>query len=198
MNCNNCPYNNHGSGSGSVEDMLTHPYGNPFTIALPMTSVVVTVNSGNEEKSERNFPIFDVVVALAKGKRRYEYVPRVSINAITFDDKGVLPIGTYDIEITYRGTDGKHYRYKQEDFIRILDSAKAGGKYVSDGCDVIAYYPKIKGNISAIDITDNDITINEGRGFTGDNTPNDGYADMSAEYGSSSIEVGENDVTITI
>ena len=196
MNCNQCPYNN--NGGNNAEDMLTHPFGNPFTITFPMTSVVVMVNNGNEVQEDRNFPIYDVVVALLRGKRRYEYVPRISTNAITFNDRGVLPVGTYDIEITYRGTDSMHYRYKQEDFIRILDSAKAGGTYTSDGCDIIAYYPKIKGNISAIDITDNEVTINEGRGFTGDNTPNDGYADMSAEYGTSSIEVGENDVTITI
>lgn len=197
MNCNQCPYNN--NGGNTAGGMLEHPFGNAFTITLPITSVTVTVSNGGESTLDRNFPIRDVKVALVRGKRRYEYEPRVSTNVITFDDKGVLPIGTYDLVITYIGTDVKHYEFRQEKFIRIFEYAKGtGGSYNNGSCDVMAFYPKIKGNISAIEITDNDVTISEGRGFTGDNTPNDGYADISAEYGSSSIEVGENDVTITI
>lgn len=195
MNCSNCPYNNGGSTNKAI---ITHPYGNQFGISIPMTSVIATVSNGNEVREGRNFPINSVKLALVRGKHEYVYDVRIATNLISFNDVGVLPVGTYDLVISYRGTDSKNYRYRQEDFLRIVDGAADGGEYGNGECDVIAYYPKVNGNISAIDITDTDVVINEGRGFTGDNTPNDGYADMSAEYGTSSIKVGENDVTITI
>ena len=194
MDCTNCPYKK----QGDAEPLITHPQGNLITIAIPMTSIMAAVTNGRESKTEWNFPIYNVRVALTRGKKQVKYTPRVSVNAVTFTDNGELPVGTYDIIITYTGTDAQPYTWRRDSLLRIIETMPSGGKYTNDEMDVIARYPIVNSKISAIDVTDNEVTINEGRGFTGDTTPNDSYADMSAEYGDSTINVGENEVTITI
>lgn len=196
MNCINCPYNN--AGSGTDRPIMAFPYGNNWTLMFPLTSVSVNVTNGVVSKSDRTFPIFDVKVVLVRGKHEYDYPPTISTNVITIRDDGQLPIGTYDIVISYRGTDGQQYRLKQRTMLRIFDAAKDGGEYENDEVDIITHYPTIRGRISAIDVTDSEVFITEGRGYSGDNTPNDGNADISAEYGSNQMTINEDEVIITI
>jgi len=194
MNCpNTCPYIN---GDTSQQGVIIHPQGNPITLTIPMTSVCETVSNGTDVKDDRNFPIYDVSVALVKGKNAYTYTPRISVNTITFNDEGTLPVGTYGIEIKYRGTDGKHYRWKAESMLRIVDAGE--GDYTTNEYNIMAYYPKVYGRVSAIDVTDTEVIITEGRGYTGDTTPNDGNADISADYGSQQIEITDNEVILHI
>jgi hypothetical protein len=177
---------------------LVQPQGNPITLLIPMSSVAASCTNGVESRAERSFPIYDVRVFLVRGKHEYEFTPEVSVNVITIRERGQLPVGTYEIKITYRGTDQQPYTYRQRTLLQIVNFAKDGGQYENDEVDVIANYPVIKGRISAIDVTDSDVSISEGRGYTGDNTPNDGYADVSAAYGDNKLNITDDEVIITI
>lgn len=192
-NCNNCQ-----NGASGNEPFLCHPQGNLISITLPMSSVYTSVINGSKESTDRNFPIYDVVVTLKRGKHEYEFKPTISTNNITFFDRGTLPLGTYDLIIKYRGTDSMPYKYVQDNFLQIVAAVDSDAGYDNDKCDVIAYYPKVKGQISAIEVTDTEVSIHEGRGFEGDNTPLDNYADMGANYGSANVEINDNEIILNI
>lgn len=196
MNCNQCPYMN--GGKGGVKALITQVQGNNFSLMIPMTSVLVNNTNGKEQRDDRSFPIFDVQVWLVRNIKKYECQFTVSTNVIIVREPGQLPVGTYDIVITYRGTDGQKYRYKQLALLEIIDAAVDGGEYENSEVDVITHYPTIRGRVSAINISDTEVSITEGQGYTGDTTPNDNFADMSAEYGDNVIVITEDEVIITI
>lgn len=200
MNCdNNCPCMNGGNQNTPKRTVIRHVQGNNIELFIPLTRMVATVSNGTTTKDATEYPIYDVKVVLQRGKHIYEFPALVNgINTAYIEDTGTLPVGTYSITVTFRGTDGVKYRYKKNAVLQIVDTIEEGCEYSSDEYNVIAYYPTIEGHASAILISDHEVIITEAGKFQGDNTPNDSYADVAAEYGEGYVEVGDNDVTLHI
>lgn len=201
MNCNQCPYTNHGSGNGNElpRPSIIHPQGNYIQLSIPITMRVEAVTDGDNEVMEMD-QISDsaqVRIELVKGKKAYSYTPIMEGNRAVISDKGKLPVGTYDIVVLLY-EDGVSARYKKRTLLQVVDTAETGGQYVNDEINVIAMYPIIKGKTTAIIVGDDSVTISEAGKFQGDDTPGDNYADIKATYGDGSVSVGDNDVTITI
>ena len=198
--CKQCPYNN-GGGSGQEisRPIIAHPQGNFLQLMIPLDFRWHMVNDGVEEIGTQGTITADmnVEVILTRGKKEYRYKPEVINNQIIITDKGNLPLGTYDIIILI-DDDGNGFRYKMDCVLRLFDAVAQGVNYENDEINVFGIYPIIEGKITAISISDEDVTLSENGKFQGDDTPNDNYADITAIYGDSSIEVGEDDVTITI
>lgn len=201
MNCKNCPYSNHASGSGSQSSRpeLAHTFGNYLQLNIPLKFKWHSVVDGNEEIVEQGElgPDMDVHVILRKGKREYRYVPIIVNNQATIIDKGQLPLGSYDIIIEIKDDDIP-LRYKQNTILRVVDTTDEGHQYENDEVNVMAIYPDVEGVTTAISIGTDDVVISEAGKFKGDDTPNDNYADITAAYGDSTLEIGDNEVIINI
>lgn len=198
--CKQCPYNN-GGGNGQAisRPIIAHPQGNFLQLMIPLDFRWHMVNDGVEEIGSQGTITADmnVEVILTRGKKEYRYKPEVINNQIIITDKGKLPLGTYDIIILI-DDDGNGFRYKMDCVLQLFDAVSQGVQYDNNEINVFGIYPIIEGKITAISISDEDVTLSENGKFQGDDTPNDNYADITAIYGDSSIEVGENDVTLTI
>lgn len=206
MKClENCPYIN-GEGNGGTNKKRTiirHPMGNYIQFLFPVTTRAVAVVDGVQsiEDTERDLSqglVKKPVLELAKGKTVFSYEGDLFQNKITFTDWGKLPLGIYDITLFLDWGEGGQMRYKKRTLLQIVDETEAGGQYENDEFNVIAVYPIIKGKTTAIIIGDDDVIISEAGQFKGDDTPNDSYADVTAIYGESSIEVKDDEVILTI
>ena len=202
MNCKNCPYNN-GSGGKIDRPVITHPQGNILNLSIAITTRAVSVVDGveNVEEAEQDLSsnlVGKPIVELARGKMVYRYECEVFQNKVQLMDYGKLPVGSYNISILLDYGGGQQMRYRKRTILQIVEFTDDGGQYENDDFNVIAIYPIVKGKTTAISIGDADVTISENGKFKGDDTPSDDNADITATYGDSSIEVGEDDVTITI
>ena len=202
MNCKNCPYNN-GSGDKISRPVITHPQGNFLNLSIAITTRAVSVVDGVENVEEAEMDISNnllgkPIVELTRGRKVYRYECDTFQNKVQFYDYGKLPAGSYDISVLLDYGDGQQMRYRKRTILRIVDFTDDGGQYENDEFNVIAIYPIVKGKTTAIILGDDDVIISENGKFKGDDTPSDNYADITATYGDSSIEVGEDDVTITI
>lgn len=194
MNCMNCICNNNNGKQG----VIVHPVGNFLNLRIPLRFRAHTVINGEEEKHDEDSlkNIGDVSVELRRGKHVYHFAADIQDGYISFIDEGTLPVGTYDIAMSFKSIDFDAL-YKQRGILRIVDSTADGGHYKNgSGIDLTGVYPVLKGNIVAISVGDTSITINEAGKYTGDDTPDDDKADISAEYGDKSIEIGDETVTI--
>ena len=196
MNCKNCPYNNKEDKNHSV---IRHTQGNYLALNIPVKIIWASAIHGEVDKAEQGSITrdMDVTVELNRGHKVYSFIPSVYDEHLSVIDAGTLPIGTYGITIVIVDG-GNRFRYKQNTVLRIVDSTAEGGEYANDDIDIVAVYPVVEGEISAITVGDSDVTISERGKFQGDDTPNDEYADITAAYGDSTMEEGEDDVTITI
>lgn len=195
MNCNNCPYNQNGRHA----DIIRHTQGNILILTIPIKFIWASVIGGEVEKNEQGeiAHYMDLTVEFRRGNKVYPVDASVFDGQISVTVPATLPIGTYSIEIRI-DDGGNKLRYKKKTLLRIVDTTAEGGEYANDEMELVAVYPVVEGEISAITVGDGDVTISEHGKFQGDDTPNDEYADISAAYGDSTMEVGEDDVTITI
>ena len=174
-----------------------------ISLLFPITTRAVSVIDGVQsiEDTERNLSqglVKKPVLELAKGKTVFTYEGDLFQNKIAFTDWGKLTLGIYDITLFLDWGEGGQMRYKKRTLLQIVDETDAGGQYENDEFNVIAFYPIIKGKTTAIIIGDDDVIISEAGQFMGDDTPNDNYADVTAIYGDSSIEVNDDEVILTI
>lgn len=194
-----CPCNT--SQQSSKVAVLRHVKGNVIEMLIPLTRVYDVVTNGVLKQSETGFPIHDVVVNFIKigSGEVFGFKPSIqNVNVARIVDKGTLPLGTYSIEVSFVGIDNNPYRYKQNTILKIVDTTEDGCSYETDEFDVKAYYAVIKGRSSGITITDDAVIIQEGAGYKGDDTPNDNYADIIAEYGTSSLQITSDEVIIKL
>lgn len=186
MNCNNCPYNN--GASGKIRPAITHPQGNLLILSFPLTTHAVSVVDGVENIEEEEIDLTQnlvgkPVVELSRGKKVLRYECDIFQNKVQFMDYGKLPIGTYDITLVFDYGDDQQMRYKKRTMLRIVDNTDDGGSYENDEFNIIAIYPVIKGRSIAISIADGEVRISENGKFKGDDKPNNGRADITAQQG---------------
>ena len=199
MNCRNCPYSGGGNGGKLNIPVITHPQGNYLQLMIPLEFCWHIVSDGVEQKGSQGTITNEmaVEVVLSRGKKEYSYKPEVMNNQIIITDRGTLPIGTYDIAILI-DDNGNLLRYKQRALLQVVDSVAQGVQYDNNEVNVFGVYPIVEGKITAISIGTDDVTLSENGKFQGDDTPEDNFADITAIYGDSSIEVSDDEVTLTI
>jgi hypothetical protein len=205
MKClENCPLINGSSdGTSKKRTIIRHPMGNFIQFLFPVTTRAVAVVDGSAsiEEAEQDLAqglVKKPILELAKNKTVFTYEGELSQNKITFTDWGKLPLGIYDITLYLDWGEGGQMRYKKRTLLQIVDETDEGGQYENDEFNVVAIYPIIKGKTTAIILGDDEVVISEAGQFKGDENPNDSYADVTAQYGDSSIEIGEDDVTLNI
>lgn len=205
MKCfENCPYiNGSNDGTSKKRTVIRHPMGNYIQLLFPLTTRAVSVVDGVQSIEDAELDLSQglekkPVLELAKGKTVFTYEGDIFQNKITFTDWGKLPLGIYDITLFLDFGEGGQMRYKKRTLLQIVDETDAGGQYENDEFNIVAFFPIIKGKTTAIIIGDDDVIISEAGKFKGDDNPNDDYADVTAQYGESNIEIGEDDVTLNI
>jgi hypothetical protein len=161
---------------------------------IPLELCWHIVSDGVEQKVSQGTVTneMSVEVVLSRGKKEYSYKPYVMNNQVIITDRGTLPIGTYDIAILIYDN-GNRMRYKQRALLQVVDSVAQGVQYNNNEVNVLGVYPIVEGKITAISIGTDDVTLSENGKFQGDDTPEDNFADITAIYGDSSIEVSDNE-----
>lgn len=195
MDCSNCPHNN----NTTKRPVIRHTQGNVLQLSIPLTIRWHIVTDGVEQIVEQGTIShdMDIRVVLSRGSKEYTYVPELYNNQVSIIEKGELPIGTYSIAIEIND-DGNKQRYKKRTLLQIVDSTEDGQQYENNEMNVLAIYPVVEGVTTAIIVGDDDVIISENGKYKGDDTPNDDNADITAQYGDNSIEVGEDEVIINI
>jgi len=201
MNCKNCPYIN-SSANKLKKPIITHPQGNYLQVQIKLKQRFVGVVDGNEFYEDVDLSNYSITqpisVTLVRGKKEYHFDGTLNGNRIVFTDEGNLPLGTYDLVIDMNVGNKSKSHFNHQSFLQIIRETSAGGQYENDEMNIIASYPVLDGVTTAITVGEDNVTISENGKFKGDDTPSDDNADITATYGDSSIEVGEDDVTITI
>ena len=199
MNCRNCPYNNQGGGGQSSRPVIRHTQGNYLQLSIPITIRWHIVTDGVEQKVEKGSidRNMGISVILTNGKHEHRYEPEIYNNQVTILDRGTLTAGTYNIIIEIEDN-GAMLRYKKRTLLQIVDSTEDGQQYENNEMNVLAIYPIVEGVTTAIIVGDDDVVISENGKYKGDDTPNDDNADITAQYGESSIEVGDDEVIINL
>ena len=195
MDCSNCPHNN----NTTKRPVIRHTQGNVLQLSIPLTIRWHIVTDGVEQKIDQGSIDHNmgISVILTNGKHEHRYEPEIYNNQVTIIDKGELLIGTYSIAIEIND-DGNKLRYKKRTLLQIVDSTEDGQQYENNEMNVLAFYPVVEGVTTAIIVGDDDVIISENGKYKGDDTPNDDNADITAQYGDNSIEVGEDEVIINI
>ena len=175
--------------------IIRHVCGNYIRFEIPF---LVRESNGVTYTDSGFTPNGGVVVYLIAGVRRVRYTATMVGNVAVVEDNGTLPVGVYCIDVMWRDAYNRPLHFVKSTILEVVESSEAGGKYDTDEFDVIAYYPVIGGVRSAIVIGENDITINEGGRFGGDDTPADEYADVSATYGSGRVEITDDEIILNI
>ena len=206
MNCrDNCPYRDNLGRSSDGFQIIRHLKGNYLELNFPIKRIAATTIDGITEKTESSVYIIKALVTLIRGERTYEYPFDIEhgnmvmhMESLVIKDAGDLPLGLYDVDIQFTGSDGRQYRWKRQSVLCIVDTFEEGEGYESDDVGIVAYYPTIEGGESAITETEENVTLNEAGRYQGDENPYDDYADIVATYGDNRISVGANDVTLNI
>lgn len=90
-----------------------------------------TLVDGEEEIIEQDFypnPNFPVTVVLYKGGGlKSTYIATMDGNVALFQDDGVLPIGTYQVEVTCKDNQENPCRYMVRSIIEVVDATADAG-----------------------------------------------------------------------
>ena len=121
MNCDNCRCGNSG---GNTSRRIGIVHGNAFTLGIPLRRLEVTVASGirSDDESELTPSITNMRVIFGKGAVRREYPAELVNGYVVVEDKGTLPIGTYDITVLATDVNGDPLRYKENFVMKVVDT----------------------------------------------------------------------------
>lgn len=190
----NCECNN----NKIVRPVLRHTQGNHIQLSIPIRFKWHLVNDGQEEIVEQGTMANakGVTVELSRGKKKYIYKPEVYNNQLVIRDEGKLSLGTYDITIVIDDT--WPMRYKQRTLLMIVDDTESGRTYANDEINVFSLYPVVEGEITAISFGDGKAVIRENGKFKGDDTPDNGKAEITAIYGDGHLVFEEGKAKIIL
>lgn len=110
---------------------IRHVFGNVMKVAIPLTEQIQTLEDGQEVIVEQDFypnPNFPVVVVLYKGGGlKSTYTATMDGNVALFQDDGVLPIGTYQVEVLCKDDQENPCRYMVRSIIEVVDATADAG-----------------------------------------------------------------------
>lgn len=123
-NCNNI------NGGALEKPKISHVYGNVLRIAIPLT--LRTVEKINDELVATDTEFipsneYPVKVVFAKSALRYSLDATMNGNIAYIEDKGKIPLGTYDITVTCNDDNGNPYRFNQATVLQVVNSTREAG-----------------------------------------------------------------------
>jgi len=118
-----CNCKNNGT-SGGTSPRIGFVQGNAFKLGIPLHRLEVTVAAGirSDNETELSPSITNIRVIFGKGAVRREYPAELVDGYVVVEDKGNLPVGTYDITVLATDTNGDPLRYKEILMLRIVDT----------------------------------------------------------------------------
>lgn len=123
----NCECNNK---SNRVKPGIKHVYGNVLRMAIPLTLRTLTKDGDEMVVTDTDFiPSSDhpVRVVFSKGKTNYPIIATMDGNVAIVEDKGKIPVGTYDISVECYDDLGNPYRFKQNAVLYVADTTAEAG-----------------------------------------------------------------------
>ena len=198
-----CKCNNN-SGSNVEAPKIKHVFGNVFILGIPLRKLMVTYDEGVKTSVNTDLlPLFQNspirVIFSKNGIIRYEFNAQLVNGYVVVEDKGTLPIGTYNITILATDSNGDPLRYKENFILEIVDTTAEANYDGLETFDGYFKFPILKyggGRSSLIVIDDKAVKINEGTGFYGEIT--DDAVKLYARFGQSSSEITQDAVKLTI
>ena len=178
---------------------MRHPCGNVLKLILPLGEQTVSVVEGRESRVRSQMMPgagCPVMVELTSGVIRKRYVASVEGGAAVIEDNGTLPVGVYQIKVSYRDQNGHPMSFTKQTVLEVVESTEDGGIYDTDEFGVMARYPVVMTQSAGVVITDDEVQLHEGIGFRGEVTEDE--VRLYAEYGDSRIEITEGEVQIII
>jgi hypothetical protein len=124
----NCNCNNKNNALTPPKVRLVQ--GNLLRLALPLTLRTVDVVDGKVEVNDEPFyPSGDypVKVILSKGANKATYDATMQGNIAYIEDKGKLPVGTYEITVTCSDNNGNPYRFNEIGVVQVFHSTADAG-----------------------------------------------------------------------
>lgn len=123
-NCNNI------NGGALEKPKISHVYGNVLRIAIPLT--LRTVEKVNDEMVATDTDFipsneYPVKVVFAKSALKYSLDATMNGNIAYVEDKGKIPLGTYDITVTCNDDNGNPYRFNQATVLQVVNSTREAG-----------------------------------------------------------------------
>lgn len=123
MECN-C-INKH-NGTSLVKPEIKHVQGNVLRLAIPLTLRTVEMEGGEMVYTDTDFIPSDdmpVKVVFSKGAFKMPITATMKNGNVAFvEEKGKIPVGTYDITVTCNDEDGNPYRFKQNTVLQVVDA----------------------------------------------------------------------------
>ena len=135
----NCNCNNNGQGDGLVVPKIKHVFGNVLRIAIPLTlrtlELVETEIDGQMQQevvaTDTDFiPSSEhpVQVIFSKVGVRFPFDAIMHDGNVAYiEEKGKIPVGTYDITITCYDDNGNPYRFNQNTILQVVNSTIEAG-----------------------------------------------------------------------
>ena len=123
----NCECNNK---SNRVKPGIKHVYGNVLRMAIPLTLRTLTKDGDEMVVTDTDFiPSSDhpVRVVFSRGKTNYPIIATMDGNVAIVEDKGKIPVGTYDISVECYDDLGNPYRFKQNAVLYVADTTAEAG-----------------------------------------------------------------------
>ena len=123
----NCECNNK---SNRVKPGIKHVYGNVLRMAIPLTLRTLAKDGDEMVVTDTDFiPSSDhpVRVVFSKGKTNYPIIATMDGNVAIVEDKGKIPVGTYDISVECYDDLGNPYRFKQNAVLYVVDTTAEAG-----------------------------------------------------------------------
>lgn len=123
----NCECNNK---SNRVKPGIKHVYGNVLRMAIPLTLRTLVKDGDEMVVTDTDFiPSSDhpVRVVFSKGKTNYPIIATMDGNVAIVEDKGKIPVGTYDISVECYDDLGNPYRFKQNAVLYVADTTSEAG-----------------------------------------------------------------------
>ena len=123
----NCECNNK---SNRVKPGIKHVYGNVLRMAIPLTLRTLVKDGDEMVVTDTDFiPSSDhpVRVVFSRGKTNYPIIATMDGNVAIVEDKGKIPVGTYDISVECYDDLGNPYRFKQNAVLYVADTTAEAG-----------------------------------------------------------------------
>ena len=139
MNCN----------CNNKDNRLTLPkirlvQGNVLRLAIPLTLRTIEVVDGEVQATDTPFtPSSDypVMVVLSKGAVKVSFKAQMRDGNVAYtEDKGTIPVGTYDITVTCNDNHGNPYRFKQSTVLQVFDTTAQAGIETPIEYEVTTWY----------------------------------------------------------
>lgn len=129
MNCD-CNDKNCGGLTPLIAPKIKHVFGNVLRLAIPLTLRSLVKDGDEMVATDTDFipsSEYPVNVVFTRGKNPYAVAATMDGNLAVIEDKGKIPLGTYDITVECRDDGGLPYRFKQNTVLQVVDATAEAG-----------------------------------------------------------------------